>query len=130
MKRSSIGEEGSGTLNTATDNPHTATIVPILLPTKMHIEIDIHNINTNLDDFELQVSVGAAASERVIAWYGLTSDGTGITVDTGSGVGRVIKTRRIDISGILVNESEQVIISIKKNVGADDTVDYEYLCKL
>lgn len=128
VKRSSIGEEGSGTLNTATANPHTATIVPISLPTKMHIEIDISNLNTNTDDFEVQISVGAAASERVIAWYGLTSDGTDITADTGSGVGSVINARRIDIGGILVNESEQVIISLKRNAGVDDTADYKYLC--
>ena len=121
-------DSGSGTLNTATANPHTATIVPSSLPTKMHIEIDISNLNTNLDDFEVQVSVGVAASERVISWYGLTSDGTDITCDTGSGVGSVIKQRRIDISNILVYNSEQVIVSLKRNAGVDDTVDYKYLC--
>ena len=119
---------GSGTLNTATANPHTATIVPSSLPTKMHIEIDISNLNTNTDDFEVQVSVGAAGNERVIAWYGLTSDGTDITADTGSGTGSVIKQRRIDISNILVYGSEQVIVSLKRNAGVDDTVDYKYLC--
>ena len=128
VKRSSIGEEGSGTLNTATANPHTATIVPISLPTKMHIEFDISNLNTNLDDFEIQVSVGVAASERVIAWYGLTSDGTDITADTGSGSGSVIKARRIDISGIQIATGEQMIVSLKRNAGVDDTVDYKYLC--
>jgi len=119
---------GSGTLNTATANPHTATIVPSSLPTKMHLIFDISNLNTNTDDFEVQVSVGAAASERVIAWYGLTSDGTDITCDEGSGVGSVIKQRRIDISNILVYTGEQVIVSLKRNAGADDTVDYKYLC--
>ena len=119
---------GSGTLNTGTSNPHTATLVPTSLPTKMHLAFDISNLNTNLDDFEVQVSVGASASERVIAWYGLTSDGTDITCDEGSGVGSVIKQRRIDISNILVYTAEQVIVSLKRNAGADDTVDYKYLC--
>jgi hypothetical protein len=128
VKRSSIGEEGSGTLNTATANPHTATIVPISLPTKMHIAIDIFNLNTNLDDFEVQVSVGTSGNERVIAWYGLTSDGTDITADVGSGSGSVIKTRRIDISGIRIASGEQMIVSLKRNAGVDDTVDYKYLC--
>ena len=119
---------GSGTLNTATANPHTATISPSSLPTKMHLIFDISNLNTNTDDFEVQVSVGAAASERVVAWYGLTSDGTDITCDTGSGVGSVIKTRRIDISNILVFTGEQVIVSLKRNAGADDTVSYKWIC--
>lgn len=119
---------GSGTLNTATANPHTATIVPTSLPTKMHLIFDISNLNTNTDDFEVQVSVGAAGNERVIAWYGLTSDGTDITCDTGSGVGSVIKQRRIDVSNILVYTGEQVIVSLKRNAGTDDTVDYKYLC--
>lgn len=119
---------GSGTLNTATANPHTATIVPSSLPTKMHLTIDISNLNTNLDDFEVQVSVGAAASEQIVAWYGLTSDGTDITSDTGSGVGSIIKIRRIDISNIKVSAGEQVIVSLKRNAGVDDTVDYDYLC--
>ena len=119
---------GSGTLNTATANPHTATIVPTSLSTKMHIIFDISNLNTNTDDFEVQVSVGVAGSERVIAWYGLTSDGTDITCDTGSGVGSVIKARRIDISNILVFTGEQVIVSLKRNAGVDNTVAYKYLC--
>lgn len=132
-KQTSIGygsllQLGSGTLNTAIANPHTATIAPPSLPIKMHIIFDISNLNTNTDDFEVQVSVGAAASERVIAWYGITSDGTDITCDTGSGVGTVIKQRRIDISNILVFTGEQVIASLKRNAGADDTVAYKYLC--
>jgi len=119
---------GSGSLNTAAANPHTATITPSSLPTKMHIEIDISNLNTNTDDFEVQISAGVAASERVVAWYGLTSDGTNITCDKGSGVGTVIKERRIDISDILVFTNEQIIVSLKRNAGADDIVGYKYIC--
>ena len=120
-------DSGADTLNTATANPHTATLTPSSLPTKMHIEIDISNLNTNTDDFEVQLSAGVGGSERVIAWYGLTSDGVDITSDKGSGVGAIIKERRIDISNILVYTGEQVIVSLKRNAGADDTVSYKWI---
>jgi len=116
---------GTDTLNDA--NP-SDTIVPSSLPTKMHVIFDISNLNTNLDDFVLEVKVGVAASERVIAYYNLTSDGTDITVDTGSGTGAVIKQRRIDISDILVYTGEQVLLNYTKNSVTDRNVVYKYSC--
>jgi hypothetical protein len=93
---------GSGTLNDA--NP-SDTIVPSSLPTKMHVILDISNLN-NL----------------------LTSNGTDITADTGSGTGSKIRQRRIDISGILVYTGEQVLMNCTKNGATDRNVDYEYTC--
>ena len=125
IKRSSIGEEGSGTLNDANTSD---TIVPISLPTKAHIIFDISNLNNNLDDFTIEVKVGAAASERVVAYYKLTSDGSNITSDTGSGAGIIAKARRIDISDILIFTGEDVIVSRTKNSTTDRDVLYQYLC--
>ena len=116
---------GASTLNDA--NP-SDTIVPSSLPTKMHAIFDISNLNNNLDDFTLEVKVGAAASERVVAYYRLTSDGTDITADTGSGIGNKIKVRRIDISGILVYTGEQVLLNYTKNGATDRNVAYKYIC--
>jgi hypothetical protein len=116
---------GTATLNDA--NP-SDTIVPTSLPTKMHLIFDISNLNNNGDDFDIAVSVGTAANERVVAWYNLTSDGTDITCDTGNGVGTIIKQRRIDISDILVYTSEQVIVTRTKNSVTDRDVVYEYGC--
>lgn len=116
---------GSGTLNDA--NP-SDTIVPSSLPTKMHVILDISNLNNLNDDFTLEVKAGAAASERVIAYYKLTSNGTDITADTGSGTGSKIRQRRIDISGILVYTGEQVLMNCTKNGATDRNVDYEYTC--
>ena len=116
---------GSSTLNDA--NP-SDTIIPSSLPTKMHVIFDISTIIVAGDDFTLEVKVGAAASERVVAYYNLTSDGADITVDTGTGTGAVIKQRRIDISGILVYGGEQVLLNYTKNGATDRNVAYEYVC--
>jgi len=116
---------GSGTLNDANVSD---TIIPSSLPTKMHVILDISNLNNAADDFTLEVKVGAAASERVIAYYKLTSDGTDITVDKGSGTGSKIKQRRIDISDILVYTGEQVLLNYTKNGATDRNVAYEYVC--
>ena len=53
---------GTGTLNDANTSD---TIVPGSLPTSMHITFDINNLNNNGDDFDIEVKVGVAASERV-----------------------------------------------------------------
>jgi hypothetical protein len=98
------------------------------LPTKMHVIFDISNLNNANDDFTLEVKVGAAASERVVAYYKLTSDGSDITADTGSGIGNKIKVRRIDISGILVSAGEQVLLDYSKNSATDRNVAYKYIC--
>ena len=116
---------GSSTLNDA--NP-SDTIVPSSLPCKMHVIFDISNLNNANDDFTLEVKVGAAAAERVVAYYKLTSDGSDITADTGSGIGNKIKVRRIDISGILVYTGEQVLLDYTKNSGTDRNVAYKYIC--
>jgi len=120
-----LSDSGTGTLNDANVSD---TIVPASLPTKAHIAFDISNLNNANDDFTIEVKVGAAASERVVAYYKLTSDGTDITCDTGSGTGNVIKQRRFDISDILVYTGEQVIVSRTKNSATDRNVDYKYLC--
>lgn len=116
---------GSSTLNDA--NP-SDTIIPSSLPTKMHVILDISNLNNAADDFTLEVKVGAAASERVIAYYKLTSDGSDITADTGSGIGNKIKVRRIDISDIMVYTGEQVLLDYTKNSATDRNVAYKYVC--
>ena len=116
---------GSSTLNDA--NP-SDTIVPSSLPTEMHVIFDISNLNNANDDFTLEVKVGAAASERVVAYYRLTSDGSDITADTGSGIGNKIKVRRIDISGILVYTGEQVMLNYTKSSVTDRNVAYKYIC--
>ena len=116
---------GSGTLNDANGSD---TIVPSSLPAKIHLIFDISNLNNNGDDFTIEVKVGTAAAERVVGYYNLTSDGTDITADTGTGLGSVIKQRRIDISDILCFTSEQVIVELTKNGAADRDVAYKYLC--
>lgn len=116
---------GSGTLNDANQSD---IIVPSSLPTKVHVTLDISNLNNAADNFTLEVKVGAAASERVVAYYKLTSDGTDITADTGSGTGSKIKQRRIDISGILVYTGEQVLLNHTKNGATDRNVSYSYIC--
>ena len=116
---------GTGTLNDANVSD---TIVPGSLPTNMHITFDINNLNNNGDDFDIEVKVGAAASERVVAYYNLTSDGTNITADKGSGTGSVIKQRRIDISDVLVYTGEQVVVELTKNSATDRNVVYKYIC--
>jgi len=120
-----LSDSGTGTLNDA--NP-SATIVPDSLPTKIHLIFDISNLNNAGDDFTLEVKVGVSGSERVVAYYKLTSDGTDITCDTGSGTGNVIKQRRIDISDILVYNNEQVVVSRTKNSATDRDVEYKYVC--
>lgn len=114
---------GTSTLNDANTSD---AIVPAALPTNLHVTFDISNLNNNLDDFTIQVSVGVAASERVVAWYKLTSDGTDITCDAGSGVGVTIKQRKIDISSVLVYTGEQAIVSLTKNGATDRNVVYKY----
>lgn len=121
----SRADASSGTLNDA--NP-SDTIIPSLLPCAMHLVIDISNLNNNGDDFLLEVKCGVALSERVIAYYALTSDGTDITVDTGSGARSITKNRRIDIDGILVAASEQVLVEYTKNGATDRDVSYKYVC--
>lgn len=116
---------GTDTLNDANTSD---TIIPSTLPTNIHIIFDISNLNNNLDDFDIEVKVGAAASERVVAYYNLTSDGTDITADKGSGTGSVIKQRRIDISDVLVYTGEQVIVELTKNSVTNRNVVYKYIC--
>lgn len=116
---------GSGTLNDANGSD---TIVPSSLPAKTHLIFDISNLNNNADNFTIEIKVGTAAAERVVAYYNLTSDGTDITADTGTGLGSVIKQRRIDISDILCFTSEQIIVELTKNGAADRDVAYKYLC--
>ncbi|MHC1623457.1 MAG: hypothetical protein ACXQTR_02560 [Candidatus Methanospirareceae archaeon] len=120
-----VSDSGSGTLNDA--NP-SDTIVPASLPTKAHIVFDISNLNNADDDFTIEVKVGASGSERVVAYYKLTSNGTDITCDTGLGTGSIIKVRRIDISDILCFTGEQILVSRTKNSATDRNVDYRYLC--
>jgi hypothetical protein len=116
---------GSSTLNDANVSD---TIVPSSLPTKMHVIFDISTIIVAADDFTLEVKVGAAASERVVAYYKITSDGTDTTIDTGSGTGAVVKQRRIDISDIMVYTGEQVLLNYTKNGATDRNVLYKYVC--
>ena len=120
-----ISALGTGTLNDANT---LDTIVPGSLPTSMHATFDIDNLNNNGDDFDIEVKVGVAASERVVAYYNLTSDGSNITADQGSGTGAIIKQRRIDISDILVYTGEQVIVELTKNSVTDRDVPYKYIC--
>jgi len=120
-----LSDFGTGTLNDA--NP-SDTIVPISLPTKMQLIFDISNLNNANDDFTLEVKVGVSGSEQVVAYYKLTSDGTDITCDTGSGTGSVIKERRINIPNILVYYNEQVVVSRTKNSVTDRDVEYKFVC--
>lgn len=120
-----LSSSGSGTLNDANVSD---TIIPSTLPTKLSMVFDISNLNIVNDDFTLEVKVGAAASERVVAYYKLTSDGADITIDTGSGTGAVVKQRRIDISGVLVYTGEQVRLNYTKTSVNDRNVAYKYIC--
>ena len=116
---------GSSTLNDANVSD---TIVPGSLPTKIHVVFDISTIIVAADDFTLEVKVGAAASERVVAYYKITSDGADTTIDTGSGTGAVVKQRRIDISDIMVYTGEQVLLNYTKSSVTDRNVLYRYVC--
>jgi hypothetical protein len=118
---------GSATLNDA--NP-SDTIIPSSLPTKMQVILDISTIIVAADDFTLEVKVGASGSERVVAYYKITSDGTDTTIDKGSGTGAVVKQRRIDISDIMVYTGEQVLLDYTKNGAADRNVLYNYVCRV
>lgn len=117
-------DSGSATI-TGTDSD---TIVPASLPTKMHISLDINALIAAAADNTIEIKVGAAASERVVAYYKLVGDAVDVTADTGSGVATLIKQKRIDISNILVYTGEQVIIANTKNVGGDLAIPYNYLC--
>jgi len=114
---------GTSTLNDANTSD---IIVPTTLPANVHIIFDISNIVVAADDFDIEVKVGVAASERVIAYYNITSDGADTTIDKGSGTGSVVKQRKIDISDILVYESEQLIVELTKNGATDRDVVYKY----
>lgn len=116
---------GTSTLNDANVSD---TIVPPSLPTKMHVILDISTIIVNNDDFDLEVKVGVMGSERVVAYYNITSDGVDTTIDTGSGIGAVVKQRRIDISDIMVYAGEQVLLDYTKNSVVDRNVLYRYVC--
>lgn len=120
-----VSKSGTATLNDANVSD---TIVPTTLPTKMNIIFDISNLNNNLDDFTLEAKVGVSGSERVVAYYKLTSDGADITIDKGSGIGAVVKQRKIDISNILVYTGEQVLLNYTKNGATDRNVTYKYVC--
>lgn len=125
VKGGLISSSGTNTLNDANTSD---TIVPTSLPTKMHVAFDISNLNNNLDDFTLEVKVGVSGSERVVEYYKLTSDGADITIDKGSGIGAVVKQRKIDISNILVYTGEQVLLNYTKNGATDRNVTYKYIC--
>lgn len=116
---------GSSTINDA--NP-SDTIVPPSLPTKMHVIFDISTIIVAADDFVLEVKVGVSGSERVVAYYAITSDGSDTTIDTGSGTGAITKARRIDVSGIMVYTGEQVLLNYTKSSAVDRDVLYRYIC--
>ena len=116
---------GSSTLNDA--NP-SDTIVPSALPTRIHVIFDISTITVASDDFTLEIKVGASGSERVIAYYRITSDGTTTTIDIGSGTGAAVKQRRIDISNIMVYTGEQVLLNYTKNSATDRNILYRYVC--
>jgi hypothetical protein len=116
---------GSSTLNDA--NP-SDTIVPSALPTRLHVVFDISTITVASDDFTLEIKVGASGSERVIAYYRITSDGTTTTIDNGSGTGVTSKQRRIDISDITVYTGEQVLLNYTKNSATDRNIFYRYVC--
>ena len=115
---------GSGTLNDANTSD---TIVPTTRPCKTELVLDISALNNASDDFTLDVKVGASGSEKMVAWFNLTSDGTDITCDTGSGVGFVIEQRRLNIMDITVLANEQMIITRTKNGSTDRNVPYAYV---
>ena len=116
---------GLGTLNDANTSD---TIIPTKLPTDMHLIFSIRNIIVAADDFDIEVKVGPTASEDVVAYYNITSDGVDTTIDKGSGAGSIVKERKIDISSILVNTGEQVIVQYTKNGAISRDVLYKYLC--
>ena len=114
---------GSGILN---DANQSALIAPTRTPVDLHVVFDVNGLNNNNDDFDLSISVGVAGSELVTSWYNLTSDGTDITVDKGSGVGAIIKQRRMDISDIMVDVGEQAVLNYTKNSATDRNVPFAY----
>lgn len=118
-------DSGSASI-TGTDSD---TIIPSSLPTKMHLTLDISALVANGADNTIEIKVGVAASELVVAYYNLTGDGADITCDKGSGVGAIAKQRSIDISNIKVAAGQQVIIENTKNdVGGNLAIPYDYLC--
>jgi len=73
-------EKYDGVLDDA--NP-ADTLVPGGRPCTTTVSLDLSNLVNAGDDFELIVSVGAGGAERVVAHYGLTSDGTDLFIDFG-----------------------------------------------
>lgn len=118
-----ISESGSGTLN---DSNTFDTITPTKLPTKLHVVFDVSNIANNGDDFTLEIKVGVSGSEKVVAYYKVTHDGTNRSIDTGGGTASVVKVERIDVSDIMVYTGEQVVVSRIKNSATDREVPYKY----
>jgi len=116
---------GTSTLNDANTSD---IIVPPSLPCNIHIVFDISTIIVAGDDFTLEVKVGASGSERVVAYYNITSDGTYTTIDTGSGAVAKTKVRRIDISDVMVYTGEQVLLNYTKNGATDRNILYRYMC--
>jgi len=100
------------------------TLLPAFAPCVLGLAVDLSNLNNNLDDFTLQVSIGVAASERVVFYGKFTSNGTDISMDRGSANAVVIKERRIPIFDGIVYFGEQTLIALTKNGLTDRNVPY------
>lgn len=119
-----IVEAGSGTLNDANVSD---TVVPLTLPSVLNVIFDITAIIVNLDDFILDVRIGAAASERIVFWNQITSDGVDIFIDPGNGVSVLTELRRVGIHGFKVGVGEQVLFNYTKNSANSRDIPYEWM---
>ena len=111
----------SGILN---DGNVSDIIVPTSRPCLIHIMFDMINLNTADDNFDLEVLVGAAASERIVCWVNLVSDGVNITLDNDTGTPQVVHIERLSLANIIVHKDEQVIVRYTKNGATDRDVPY------
>ena len=119
-----IIEYGSGTLKDANVSD---TLVPTTRPCVLNVIFDITAIIVNLDDFDLDVAIGAAAAEHIAFWNNITSDGVDIFIDPGDGVPVITELRRLDIRGLLVNAGEQVLLNYTKNSVNSRDIPYEWM---
>jgi len=120
-------EKYSGTLN---DGNPGDTLTPGTRPCLVDAIFDLTNLLNAGDDFELSISVGAGGSERVVAYYGVTSDGTDLFIDPGSGVPAAVAVRRLGVSGLLVADDEVVKLDYVKNSANSRDIAYYAVTKI
>jgi len=117
----------AATEDTLNDANVTDTITPATRPCEISVTFDLTNLLNAGDDFDLEISVGAGGSERVVEFYNVTSDGADLFIDNGSGVAALTELRKIDAGGIQAALGEVVKLDYTKNSANSRDIDYQVL---